>query len=61
MNEFIKFVSLFGILSVLLYAGQLLATGFCVLGSGVFWWVSWVEQNVVGGNEERSLVDVVKG
>ena len=61
VNEFIKFVSQFGILSVLLYAWQVLATGFCVLGSGLFWWVSWVEQNVVGGNEERSLVDVVKG
>ena len=61
VNEFVKFASQFGILSVVVYAWQLLATLFCVLGAGLFWPVSWVEQNVVGGNEQRSLVDVVKG
>lgn len=61
VNEFVKFVSQFGILSVVVYAGQLLATLFCVVGAGLFWPVSWVEQNMVGGNEQRSLVDVVKG
>ncbi|KAF6224322.1 hypothetical protein HO133_010899 [Letharia lupina] len=61
VNEFVKFASQFGILSVFVYAWQLLATLFCVLGAGLFWPVSWVEQNMVGGNEQRSLVDVVKG
>lgn len=61
MNEFVKFVSPLGLLGVAVYAGQVLATLGCVLGAGLFWWVSWVEQNVVGGNEERGLGDVVKG
>jgi len=61
VNEFVKFVSQFGILSILVFGFQLVATGLCVLGAVVFWPVSWVEQNVVGGNRERSLVDAVKG
>ena len=61
MNEFVKFASPFGLLSLAVYAWQLVATGFCVLGAGLFWWVSWVEQNVVGGNAERGLVEAVKG
>ncbi|CAF9930459.1 hypothetical protein IMSHALPRED_008180 [Imshaugia aleurites] len=61
VNEWVKFVSPFGILSVLVYAGQMLATLLCVLGAAVGWPVSWVEQNVIGGNEERGLLDVVKG
>lgn len=61
VNEFVKFASPFGLLSGVVYAWQLLATLLCVVGAGVFWPVSWVEQNVVGGNEQRSLVDVVKG
>lgn len=56
-----KFVSQFGILSVLLMGFQLLATGLCVLGAGMLWPVSWLEQNVVGGNRERSLVEAVNG
>ena len=54
-------MSLFGILSVFVFVFQLVATGLCVLGSLVFWPISWVEQNVVGGNKERTLVDAVKG
>lgn len=61
VNEFVKFGSQLGILSVVVYAWQLLATLLCVVGAGLFWPVSWVEQNMVGGNEQRSLVDVVKG
>ena len=61
VNEFVKFVSLFGVLSVMVIAFQLLATGFCVLGALVGWPVSWVEENVVGGNRDRGLVDVVSG
>lgn len=44
-----------------MFAFQLIATGFCVLGAVAGWPISWVEQNVVGGNRQRSLVDAVKG
>ena len=43
------------------FAFQFFATVLCVLGAVVFWPISWVEQNVVGGNRERSLGDAVKG
>ena len=56
-----KFVSLFGGLSVVVMAFQLVATGLCVLGAVAGWPVSWLEQNVVGGNKERGLREVVKG
>ena len=61
VNEFFKFFSLTGVASVLLLLGQFVATGFCVVGTWLFWWVSWAEQNVVGGNRERGLKDVVNG
>ena len=61
VNEFVKFVSLFGGLSLLVILWQFAATGLCVLGTWAFWPISWVEQNVVGGNRERGLADVVKG
>ena len=61
VNEFAKFVSLFGVLSVIVLAFQLVATGVCVLGAVGGWPVSWVEQHVVGGNKERTLTEVVKG
>ena len=61
VNEFVKFVSLFGGLSVMVMAFQLVATGFCVLGAVAGWPVSWVEENVVGGNKGRGLGEVVKG
>lgn len=60
-NEWIKFISQFGILSVLVLAWQILATAFCVLGAFAFWPVSWVEQNVIGGNRERGFTEAVKG
>ena len=59
VNEFVKFVSQFGILSALVIVLQLMATMGCVLGAMVFWPISWLEQNVIGGNRERSLVDAV--
>lgn len=61
VNEFVKFVSVFGLLRMLVLAGQLVATGLCVLGCVVGAPVSWVEENVVGGNGERRLGDVVEG
>ena len=61
VNEFVKFISQFGVLSVLVFVLQFVATACCVLGAMVFWPISWVEQNVVGGNQERSVGEVVKG
>ncbi|KAK3170720.1 hypothetical protein OEA41_002802 [Lepraria neglecta] len=61
VNELVKFFSLFGVVSVGVFAFQFFATVLCVLGAVVFWPISWVEQNVVGGNRERSLGDAVKG
>lgn len=59
VNEFFKFVSLFGILSFVILLWQFLATGLCVLGAVVFWPVTWFEENVVGGNRERGLKEIV--
>lgn len=61
VNEFLKFFSHFGILSALLLLWQLVATALCVLGAGIFWPVSWIEQNVIGGNKERSVGEAVAG
>lgn len=60
VTEFVKFGSLFGVLRVLVLLGQFIATGFCVLGAYLLWPVSWVEQNVIGGNAERSLNEVAQ-
>ena len=61
VNEFMKFVSVFGALSLVVYVWQAMATFLCVIGAGMLWPVSWVEEKVVGGNRERSLADAVKG
>ena len=61
VNEWIKFVSPLGLLSLLLYVWQLLATALCVLGAFLFWPVSWIEHNVIGGNYVRGLREAVKG
>lgn len=61
VNEFFKFFSQFGILSGLLLLWQFVATVLCILGATIFWPISWVEQNVVGGNREKSLGDAVRG
>lgn len=61
VNEFVKFVSVFGLLSVGVYAWQLFATLLCVLGAGIGWPISWVEEKGVGGNRERTLGEIVKG
>ena len=41
--------------------GQFVATGLCVLGALLGAPVSWVEENVVGGNRERGVKEVVLG
>lgn len=60
-SELARFFSPFGIISSLVLVLQLLATALCVLGAGIGWPVTWVEENVLGGNQERSLEEVVKG
>ncbi|KAL8800122.1 MAG: hypothetical protein Q9182_005395 [Xanthomendoza sp. 2 TL-2023] len=61
VNEFSKFFSPFGILSGLLLVAQFVATALCILGATIFWPVSWVEQNVIGGNREKSIGEAVRG
>ena len=48
VGEFVKFVSLFGVLGVVVAVAQFVATGLCVLGAWVGWPVSWVEENLLG-------------
>jgi len=61
VGEVVKFASVFGLLRVLVLAWQFVATGLCVLGAGLGAPVTWVEENVVGGNAERRLGEVVEG
>lgn len=56
-----QMLSPFGIVSTLIVILQLFATAVCVLGAAIGWPVTWVEENVLGGNQERSLEEVVKG
>ena len=60
VNEFVKFVSLFGVLQGVVFVWQCVATLFCVIGAGVFWPVSWAEERVGGGSKRRGLTDGVK-
>ncbi|MCJ1284645.1 hypothetical protein MMC26_003980 [Xylographa opegraphella] len=61
VNEFVKFVSVLRVLWLAVLGWQFAATGFCVLGALLLAPVSWVEENVVGGNEERGVRAVVLG
>ncbi|KAI4258065.1 MAG: hypothetical protein L6R42_005321 [Xanthoria sp. 1 TBL-2021] len=61
VNEFFNFFSQFGILSGLLLLCQFVATALCIVGATMFWPISWVEQNVIGGNREKSIGDAVRG
>lgn len=60
-DQLARYFSPFGILYALILVSQLLATTLCVLGAAVGWPVTWVEENVLGGNQDRSLEDVIKG
>ena len=61
VTEISKFISPFKILPTLLVALQLVSTGACVLGTVAGWPITWVEENVLGGNKERSLGDAITG
>ena len=61
VNEFVKFFSVFRVIWVFVLVWQFVATAMCVLGAVVFSPMSWVEENVIGGNQERSVKDVLMG
>ena len=42
-------------------AAQWVATACCVLGAMLLQPISWVEENVVGGNKERKVREAVLG
>ena len=48
VNEFVKFVSWFGVLGVLVMVGQFVATGLCVLRGRVGRLVGW-SRGLLGG------------
>lgn len=57
-SEFVKFVvPWFGIGTISVIVWQFVATFFCVVGAVVGWPVSWLEENVWGGNKDRSITD----
>ncbi|MCJ1246677.1 hypothetical protein MMC30_003886 [Trapelia coarctata] len=61
VNEFITFWSPFRLLWVFVLALQWMATAACVVGMVLGTPVSWVEENMVGGNRERRVRDIVVG
>jgi len=63
VNQFVKFLSPLGVVSLMLLVGQLLATVACVVGAMVGWPVSWVEENVLrtGKGLDRAVTDVLVG
>ncbi|KAL9120804.1 MAG: hypothetical protein Q9187_002639, partial [Circinaria calcarea] len=61
VNEFVKFISPFRILWLVVLAWQFVATAFSVLGAVLGMPISWVEENVIGGNGQRRLRDVIMG
>ena len=60
-SEFFKFFSVLRIAWLFLMVWQFVATGFCVLGTLLGGPVSWVEENAVGGNKEKSVKEVIMG
>ena len=61
VNEFVKFFSVLHIVHLFAFIWQFIATAFCVLGALIFTPISWLEENVVGGNAERGINEVVNG
>ncbi|MCJ1241355.1 hypothetical protein MMC14_009360 [Varicellaria rhodocarpa] len=55
-SEFVKFFSLFRFVYLGVLLWQFIATMFCVVGAVLGEPVSWVEENMVGGNWEKSVV-----
>lgn len=60
VNEFFKFFDYTGVLGLLAIVFQLFSTLACTVLALLFWPVSWVEERVIGGNQQRGIVDVIK-
>lgn len=60
-NQLVKLLSPLGLASAVLLVVQGLATLGCVLGAVVGWPVSWVEENVLGKRQERSVREALVG
>ncbi len=59
-SEFIKFVlPWFGLGTISVMLWQFFATFMCVIGAVLGWPITWIEENVLGGNKERSIQDVI--
>ena len=59
-SEFVKFVfPWFGLGTVGVMLWQFVATIFCIMGAVLGWPISWLEENVFGGNRERRIRDIV--
>ena len=61
VNEFVKFFSLARIVWLGVLVFQFMATAACVIGAVLGSPISWVEENMLGGNAQRSLRDVAMG
>ena len=61
VNEFVKFFSVFRLTWLFVLLWQLIATVTCVVGAMIGAPLSWIEENVIGGNRERALKEVVMG
>ncbi|MCJ1477448.1 hypothetical protein MMC13_006119 [Lambiella insularis] len=61
VNECVKFFSVLRIVWLFVLVWQFIATGFCVLGAILCSPISWMEENVVGGNQERGVKEIVLG
>jgi len=61
VNEFITFWSPLRLLWLLVLGLQWMATAACVVGTVLGTPISWVEENMVGGNRERRVQDIVVG
>jgi hypothetical protein len=59
-SEFVKFVfPWFGLATFGVMLWQFIATLFCVVGAVLGWPISWLEENVFGGNRDRRLHDIL--
>jgi len=59
-SEFVKFVlPWFGLGTIGVMLWQFVATIVCIMGAVIGWPITWLEENVLGGNRERRIQDVV--
>jgi hypothetical protein len=59
-SEFVKFVfPWFGLGTATVMLCQFIATFICIVGAVLGWPISWLEENVIGGNRERRIQDIL--